>query len=152
MAGERYASEQFKDAPLPVKCAVSLCGPADLLNLDGYTDEERAKAEALLSGFIGGTAEDMPDVYRQASPLYQIRAGAPPVFIAHGTLDQTVPFCQSERFYKAALSAGLDITFVPVENADHTFRPAKGGTLLPGKNNVLERLLDFLLKKLIFGR
>lgn len=52
----------------------------------------------LLRQFLGGDPSEMPECYRQASPIVHVDASTPPFFLFHGTLDTLVPFGQTERF------------------------------------------------------
>ena len=63
------------------------------------------------------------DLMRLASPIYHVHSGAPPFLIAHGTLDETVPFEQAERFYAALVAAGVEAEFVPLEGVYHNWTP-----------------------------
>ena len=40
----------------------------------------------------------------------------------HGTLDETVPFNQGESLYKALKVAGVNATFLPIQNVYHNLR------------------------------
>lgn len=40
---------------------------------------------------MGGTAEEMPEQFREASPLERLHAGMPPVLMIHGDLDASCP-------------------------------------------------------------
>ncbi len=59
---------------------------------------------------IGGTVEQYPEKYAQASPLHQVKAGMPPVLMLHGELDKTCPLSSAE-----AIAAKLREWNVPVE-------------------------------------
>jgi acetyl esterase/lipase len=151
LAGENYASDSSDiGAALPITCAVSLCGPTDFLNLEGYTEEERAEVDELLMNLFGGSAEEKYELYAEASPISHVRPGACPIFIAHGTRDRIVPFFQAESFYRAAKENHMNITFIPVENADHKFR-AEDGVVTPPVEEVLREMAFFLLRHLIFA-
>lgn len=151
LAGENYSSDtQNIGVPLPIKCAVSLCGPTDFVNLEGYTDEERAEVDELLMNLFGGSKEEKYDLYVEASPINHVRADACPIFIAHGMKDNIVRFSQAENFYQAAKENHMDITFIPVENADHKFR-AVDGVVTPPVEEILREMAFFLLRHLIFA-
>lgn len=44
--------------------------------------------------------------WREISPLHQVRAGAPPTILFHGTADTTTPFKGAKAFHEAMLKAG----------------------------------------------
>ncbi len=52
----------------------------------------------LIRQFLDGSQEDMPDVYRAASPAAHVTAAAPPFFLFHGGMDMLVPTEQAREF------------------------------------------------------
>lgn len=78
-----------------MRAVVAGGNPADLSLYEGGT---------LVPAFLGGQRDEIPAVYRAASPISYVRSGHPPVFIYQATLDNYVPFEQATR-YKAALDA-----------------------------------------------
>jgi acetyl esterase/lipase len=106
-----------------VRGVIDWYGPADLLALDeqvgaagALTDDPLDTREARL---LGAPVAEVPELARAASPVSQVRAGAPPFLIAHGTADQAVPFAQSEALAAALAEAGVGVRFEAVDGADH---------------------------------
>jgi acetyl esterase len=58
---------------------------------------------------------------KEISPLQQLKKGAPPCIIFHGTADRTVPFESVERFCAAMKKAGNVCQLVPFEDKGHGF-------------------------------
>ncbi|MBO0880427.1 MAG: alpha/beta hydrolase [Mycobacterium sp.] len=77
----------------------------------------------IFTQFFGGTRAEREDVIRLASPLTHVQPEAPPFLIAHGTLDETVPFSQSERLHDALVKVGAPVEFVPIEGGYHNWNP-----------------------------
>lgn len=151
LAGENYSADKTAvGEPLPIQCAVSLCGPTDFVNLEGYNDEECAEVTELLENLFGGSVKEKYELYAEASPINHIRHDACPIFLAHGMKDNIVQFTQAETFYKAAKKQKMNITYVPVQNADHKFR-AVGGEITPSIEEILQKLSVFLVLNLIFA-
>jgi len=102
--------------------ALSAC-PADLRDVPQDSED----SEDVLTRLVGPN----PDAANltAASPLCQVRAGAPPFLVAHGTDDRTVPFEGSRRLHDALESAGGEVTWVPVQGAGHDWAdlPASRG-------------------------
>lgn len=89
-----------------VAAVVDFYGPADLTT-------PFAQASQLVKDFLGGKSyAEAPELYRQASPLFYLKAGAPPTLIFHGTIDDIVPIDQSD-----SLAARLSALQVPHEYA-----------------------------------
>ena len=55
----------------------------------------------LIRQFLGGEQQEIPETYREASPISHVTANAPPFFLFHGAMDMLVPFGQAERFRDA---------------------------------------------------
>lgn len=94
-AGENGAADD-----LPRLRAVVAGGiPSDLRKYDD---------SPIVTRFLGGTPEQVPQRYADASPAYHVSAEDPPVFLYHGKLDLLVTPDQSEDYYAALLDAGVD--------------------------------------------
>ena len=57
---------------------------------------------------IGGTEQDLPEAYRQASPVTHVHEGAPPFFLFHGSWDRLVPIEHAEVFRQALEERGVE--------------------------------------------
>lgn len=117
-----------------VKAVVDFYGPTDLVRLH----ETSKGAAGPVEGLTGGPPESRPAMYREASPVRQIREGGPPVMILHGTEDYLVPIEQSMELARALEEAGVDHRFVVVRGARHGF-----GLHAETRDFVLD-LLEFL--------
>lgn len=93
-------------------------------------------------GMLGKSAEQAPELYRQATPLTYVRSNSPPFLILHGTADKVVNIEQSRRFAEAMQNAGVEHEFVIVPNAPHTF------DLQPKQQDLRPIVLGFLDKYL----
>jgi dipeptidyl aminopeptidase/acylaminoacyl peptidase len=58
---------------------------------------------------FGVSAEENPDLYRHASPLYQVSKRAPPTYLYHGTDDAEVPLEQAQWLRTALVKAGVPV-------------------------------------------
>lgn len=79
-----------------VQAVINNAGPTDLTRPD-WPDITRP----IIFDWIGGSREQMPDVYRVASPLTYVHRGAPPVLTIHGTEDKIVPYEQAKLLHSA---------------------------------------------------
>lgn len=73
--------------------------------------------------FLGGSLAD-PHVLeraRRASPLTYVDAEDPPFLIIHGEADGMVPIEQSERLAAALGDAGVEVTFISLPGAGHSY-------------------------------
>ena len=58
----------------------------------------------LVKQFLGSKIEEKPELWKQASPLFNIGESSPPVFMYHGKWDKIVELAQMEKM-QAALQA-----------------------------------------------
>jgi acetyl esterase/lipase len=118
-------------------------GPSDLtamaqLHLEADSEEVGATPEnpaAILAGCGDWT-------YAELSPVSYVRAGGPPVFVAHGTDDQIVPVSHSRDLADRLRAAGATVDYLEVPGADHVWRGA------PSVADIVDRSLSFVTKAL----
>jgi acetyl esterase/lipase len=111
-----------------VAAVIDFYGPANLTTLVGESVVGGRAAEE----FLGGTPQQVPQRYEQASPVDQVKPGAPPILILQGTDDTIVPLSQSQEL-AATLTASGDpnrLVAVPGELHGFEFDPI-GQKLLP---------------------
>jgi acetyl esterase/lipase len=128
-----------------VQAVLSWYGPADFTV--GHRAFERGNGPSIVK-FLGGTDEEKPDVYRRASPVSWVTKDDPPLLLIHGLKDTTVPFDQSVRMEAAYRKAGLAVELIPVQNAEHTFRPAGDEKIDPTQPEIMARSVAFFEKVL----
>ena len=85
-----------------IKAVVDIYGPVDLTT-------EYARSQPLVTGFIGHSWDEAPELYREASPINYLDKNDPPTLIFHGTSDNLVPVSQSDTL-EARLDA-LGVTY-----------------------------------------
>jgi acetyl esterase/lipase len=101
-----------------VQAVVDFFGPTDFTTKDWSEDVETR----ILAPFLGDTFANRPDLYRRASPIIYIKAGAPPFLILHGTEDKTVSIRQSRSFAKKLEETGVQVKLIEVSGAGHGWR------------------------------
>jgi acetyl esterase/lipase len=129
-----------------LEAAVDYFGPTDLLvmNLDVTTPpgsvidhDDPNSPESQLIGFdaagqgvgvlranIANPAPPFPEkaaLIQSANPITFVDADDPPMFIAHGTVDNVVPQKQSQRLVDALAAVNVDRVYRPVVGAGHGF-------------------------------
>lgn len=108
-----------------VKAVCDWCGPTDLVRL-GSQRYPQVKFDwmsptAALTGFLRGSVTQKHNEAIDASPVTHVNSSCPPFLIMHGTADSIVPIEQSEELYQALKQANVDVTFIPLKNAEHDF-------------------------------
>jgi acetyl esterase/lipase len=98
---------------IELRGVVSLAGVVDLRRAWELRLSDGAVAELL-----GGPPEQVPERYRQASPIERV-----PMHVAarllHGKQDDIVPIEMSRRYQAAAAAAGDDARLIEIDNAGH---------------------------------
>ncbi|MGE3073503.1 MAG: alpha/beta hydrolase fold domain-containing protein [Dehalococcoidia bacterium] len=127
---ERYSSE--------VTAVVDMYGASDFSD-PNMSDHNAAHVQV----FGTDTYEDEEsNTLWMASAVNYVDSGDAAFLLLHGEEDPVVPISQSEIFYSALEDAGIDATFVRVENAGHAFVPT-GGTPNPGANELTTYIIEF---------
>ncbi|MET7683341.1 alpha/beta hydrolase [Streptomyces sp. NPDC005423] len=94
--------------------AVVWYAPSDLT----LNAENPHTPDALL---LGAAPADVPRLAVQASPLRQVRRGAPPFFVAHGEADSMVDAAHSRRLAERLTEAGVPTELRLLPGADHVW-------------------------------
>lgn len=123
-----------------------------VINIYGRTRQERGWYEKVEQGrprnttelLMNGKPDDIPEVYRKATPTTYMRKGLPPFLLLHGTEDKAVPVIQNDLFYDDLLNAGTDVDYYRVIGAGH------GGPEFY-QPEVKKIILDFMNKYLMPG-
>ena len=92
-----------------IRGVVAFYAPADLHY--GYIHPANPlviDTQMMLEDFLGGRPDELPDVYREGSPINHVTASTPPTLLIHGDRDELVSPAQSRR-----LAAGLGEHGVP---------------------------------------
>ena len=107
-AGSEYGPRRVR-----VAAAVGLAPVADLK----WASEHRC-GNGAVQDFLGGTPEEYPGRYREASPAERLPLGVRQL-VLHGTPDEDVPVEISRRYARAAAVAGDQLTFMELPDAAH---------------------------------
>jgi acetyl esterase/lipase len=96
-----------------VQAVVDVSGPMDFVPGKQHGDEGMAE-------LLGGSYEKIPDVWRDASPVYHAAKSDAPFLIVHGTQDNVVPIAQAEELYQKLQAAGVSVRLIKLDGG-HTF-------------------------------
>jgi acetyl esterase/lipase len=91
----------------------------------------------LVRDFLGGTRQEMPEIYQLASPVFQVRPDSPPVFLYHGSRDEIVPPVHAAIMKSELDAAGVPMELFWLEGKGHVSAFIFGG-------QAEERAIDFL--------
>ena len=96
-----------------VQAVVSMAGPTDL------TKPYPKASEYMVTGLIGKSRKEAPELYGKASPLKYVSKGDAPIFAIHGTKDELVPYDQVTEFEGACKEAGVPIELLTIPDGGH---------------------------------
>ncbi|MDG2333700.1 MAG: alpha/beta hydrolase [Myxococcota bacterium] len=94
------ADSRCADVPATVQACVAGAGPSDLRLLGGARP---------VQAFLGGSPEEIPLIYEEASPLVAADSDFPPTFLYHGRDDWIVNVEHSRRMRDALGAAGVSV-------------------------------------------
>ena len=109
----RDADAPLASYPSRVACVVDLAGDVDL----GAYTQPPALQEVI--ALLGGSPQEVPERYRDASPLSWIDGRTTPFLVVHGDQDDVVPIEQSWRLVAALRAAGVKVQYVELAGAGH---------------------------------
>lgn len=112
-AAARSVSSPLRTARVRLRVAVGQAPIADLADAHRIDLGNGAVAELL-----GGSPANVPERYRQASPIEMLPLGVRQL-ILHGTADDVVPVDLSRRYAQAASAAGDPVELVEFPDAGH---------------------------------
>lgn len=103
-----------------VQAVVSWYGYGDFLQMNFYPSTQNHDTNGSPeSRLVGDWIQRVPERVATASPVTFASADDPPFLVMHGTLDDLVPFNQSELLVDALRLHGVRVSWVPVPNAGH---------------------------------
>lgn len=112
------AAHSLRD-PAVVGC-VSLYAPGDMVFAWQFADpNDVLDSPRLLSQYLGGTAEEQPELYRSASATLIAEVGGPPTLMVHGQRDALVWCLQSARLASRLRQVDVPHHFVNFPWATH---------------------------------
>ncbi len=97
-----------------VTCAIDLSGDIDLaLPYPAAFDNQ------LVRDYLGGSSEDVPDVYRDASPVTWVNAETVPFLVIHSANDEINPVAHARALVEALHEASVETVHVELGRGGH---------------------------------
>ena len=97
-----------------VQAVVDVSGPTDFLS------NRDAEGKSAMADLFGGDEAKLPEVWRSASPVFQVTKSTAPFLIIHGTSDDMVPIAQAQELNDKLQKDGVPVTFLKFDEG-HTF-------------------------------
>ena len=118
----------YTPGPLAVRGVVSYYGPTDLV--DAYRNPPRPDPihmRATQETFIGGTPDQMPKQYADASPLSYVHPGLPPTLLVYGARDNIVEADTARDSPNGSCRRASPVAYLEIPWAGHAFDEVFGG-------------------------
>ncbi|MBB1062889.1 alpha/beta hydrolase [Limosilactobacillus fastidiosus] len=137
----KYKTAAYDDQSDAVSAVVSCFAPMDVAETFKYTANVPGN-EILKYCLFGTDKKKWPEIMREMSPLYRVKAGKryPSFELFHGDADKIVPYHQMEEMYEKLKSVGANVEAYRVTNANHE--------LDFWSQRIYDTVLEFLDKKL----
>ena len=133
----------FKGTSSGVQGIIDFFGPANLLTiLNQSTPHGISVREPAMKILFGKSIDEVKEIARQASPVFQTDPSDPPLLIVHGLQDNQVPVNQSIELMEAYKKNKLPVQIEYVTNGGH------GGEVY--NNPAMMSLVNEFLKKNVF--
>lgn len=105
-----------------VRGVIALYAPADLfLGYESGREDDALQSRRLLRQYLGGTPEEVPEVYAEASATTHVRGDSPSTLLLHGKLDTLVWERHTARLAERLKAAGVPHAVVWLPWATHAF-------------------------------
>ena len=97
-----------------VSCVVTIAGHLDLsIPYPGEFDRQS------LVALLGGTPDEVPEAYQDASPITWVDEESAPFLIIHGGADDMNPVAHARNMTDALHEVGVEVISVEIPTADH---------------------------------
>ncbi len=147
-AGGHLASlVAYQQHTIPIRAVVNYYGPSNLT--EGYHEPpvpNPIKTRKILQEFLGGTPEELPELYQQASPFCYVKPDLPPSLLIYPSRDHVVQVKFGERLHRKLQKTQNQAILLTIPWAEHAF-----DAIFPGVSNQLalyytERFLAWALQ------
>ena len=132
----------YEPGALPVRGVISFYGPSDLAN--GYRhppSPDPIDNPAMLRTYIGGGPDQLPDLFRAASPFTFANLKQPPTLLIQGSRDHIVKAQFARNLEATLLAAGNRVELLEIPWAEHAFDAVFSGL---GNQLALRKIGQFL--------
>ncbi|MBW4690620.1 MAG: alpha/beta hydrolase [Lyngbya sp. HA4199-MV5] len=137
----------YQASTIPIRAVVSYYGPVDLTK--GYYDlpiPDPINSRAVLKAFLGGTPEEFPARYRQASPYSYVRQNLPPSLLVYGGRDHLVQAKFGRSLYDLLQITDNRAVWIEIPWAEHAFDKVFNGVSNQLALYYTERFLAWALR------
>jgi acetyl esterase/lipase len=111
----------FEDADTSVRAMIPFYGVFDWTGTSTDVRDDGLR-EILEKYIVKQKYDDAPEVFKNASPMFHMRADAPPALVVHGDLDTLAPVEEAREFVaRLRKTSKAPVTYVELKGAHHAF-------------------------------
>ena len=137
----------YQQNAISFRAVVSYYGPVDLT--EGYYNPpipDPIDTKTVLENFLGGTPQELPELYQQASPINHIRHNLPPSLLVSAGRDHLVQAKFGRELYNKLKAADNRVALLEIPWAEHAFDAVFFGVSNQLALYYTERFLAWTLK------
>ncbi|OKH33018.1 esterase [[Phormidium ambiguum] IAM M-71] len=137
----------YQPDAIPVKAVVNYYGPVNLTK--GYYDPpfpNPINTRNVLENFLGGTPEELPELYQKASPINYVKPNLPPTLLVYAGRDHLVKPKFGRQLYEQLKTSGNQVLWLEIPWAEHAFDAVFNGVSNQLALYYTERFLAWALK------
>lgn len=114
----------YRNVSSSVQAIVSYFGASDLTTILAQSTPAGLQVrEPALQRLLGASPDQVPDLAKQASPIFHVDRNNPPVLLLHGDQDTQMPLNQVYELQWAYEQAGLHAEVMILHGVDHVAGP-----------------------------
>lgn len=111
---------EYLDQSSDVQAIVSYYGASNLATILAQSTPAGLEVRGpALRQLLGAPPEEVPELAQQASPVFHVDRGDPPLMLLHGDQDVQMPINQAHELVGAYRKAGLFVEFMVLNGAGH---------------------------------
>jgi acetyl esterase/lipase len=112
----------YTSGPLTVCAVVSYYGPVDLTDAYAHPPHpDPLRIRSVEEALVGGTPDEKPEAYRDASPITYATRRQPPTLLLNGDRDHIVEPRYGARLRDRLSATGTTVALIDIPWADHAF-------------------------------
>lgn len=112
----------YSAGPLSVRAVVSYYGPVDLVDAYQHPPHpDPLRIRAVQDTLFGGTLDQMPDRYRDASPIQHTAEKRPATLLVYAARDHIVERRYGRQMYQRLTNTHTTAVYLEIPWADHAF-------------------------------
>lgn len=139
----------YRQCPFPIRAVVNYYGPTNLLK--GYYEPpvpDPINTRAILEALLGGSPDQVPQLYQAASPINYVQSQLPPSLFVYPGRDHIVRPKFGRQLYEKLKAEGNQAIFLEIPWAEHAFDAVFNGVSNQLALYYTERFLAWALREL----